>query len=124
MRWIPPSFVEVCTLRYYSYVKNIPKRTSPLRSSSPSPNSRFTKKDDMMTPPADAVMLAVWKDIEGYLDFADVSRVAGVSRRFRSVAVLGGGRQDQDQDQDGDDDDPSSLSASTTPGFRSYHRFR
>jgi hypothetical protein len=78
----------------------------------------------MMTPPADAVMLAVWKDIEGYLDFADVSRVAGVSRRFRSVAVLGGGRQDQDQDQDGDDDDPSSLSASTTPGFRSYHRFR
>ena len=80
-----------------------------------------------MTPPADAVMLAVWKDIEGYLDFADVSRVTGVSRRFRSVAVLGGGRQDQDQD--GDDDDPSSsppssLSASTTPGFRSYHRFR
>jgi hypothetical protein len=44
-----------------------------------------------MTPPANAMMLAVWKDIKGYLDFADVSRVAGVSRRFRSVAVLGGG---------------------------------
>ena len=71
-----------------------------------------------MTPPANAMMLAVWKDIKGYLDFADVSRVAGVSRRFRSVAVLGGGRQDQDGDP------PSSVSDSTTPGFRSYHRFR
>ncbi len=109
---------------YYSYVKKNPKKYSHYSSSPPN----FAKKDETtMTTltPADAVMLAVWKDIEGYLDFADVSRVAGVSRRFRSVAVLGGGRQDQD----GDDDDPSSsppssLSASTTPGFRSFHRFR
>ncbi len=72
--------------------------------------------DETMTPPANAVMLAVWKDIEGYLKFLDVSRIAGVSRRVRSAAVLGGGRQDQDNDNS-----PSShhlsLYPSTLPGF-------
>lgn len=40
--------------------------------------------------PADAVMLVVWKDIELYLAFEDISQIAKVSRRFRSVTVLGG----------------------------------
>jgi hypothetical protein len=66
----------------------------------------------------DAVLVNVWNIIELYLTIEDISKLARVSRRLRSVTVLGGSSCVES------DTTPTTVSALSTPGFRSYHRFR
>ena len=69
-----------------------------------------------MNATTEAVLVNVWNIIEPYLTIEDVSKLARVSRRMRSVTVLGGSGCFETT--------ATTVSALSTPGFRSYHRFR
>lgn len=69
-----------------------------------------------MNATTEAVLVNVWNIIEPYLTIEDVSKLARVSRRMRSVTVLGGSGCFETT--------ATTVSALPTPGFRPFHRFR
>ncbi len=60
------------------------------------------------------VLVTIWEELEPYLTFLDLAQLSQVSRRFKTLTVLGGGPENSELQQ----------ATLIEPGHRSYHRFR